>query len=163
MTEGLHRSSEHPAAWQPGDARPVVVVGVDGSPGSRSAALVASSTARALGGTVVAVHVPTLSPWHAFAAALGAGSALLETAELTSQQIRDELATLFELEDVPWRYAVRHGPIGAALARTAAELHAAVLVVGAPSRTLRARLSHLLVPTVPRTLLHSGTNRLLVA
>jgi nucleotide-binding universal stress UspA family protein len=163
MTEGLQRSSENSDAWQRGDGRPVVVVGVDGSPAAAGAALAASSTARALGGAVVAVHVPTLSPWQALAGCLGAGHVLLETAELTSRQIEAELATLFELEDVPWRFVVVHGAVDASLSRVAAELHAAVLVVGAPRRTLRARLAHVLVPNVPRRLLHSGTDRLLVA
>lgn len=163
MTEGLRRRSEEPEAWPDGDGRPVVVVGVNGSPASRCAALAASSTAKAMGGTVVAVHVPTLTACQTLATCFGAGPALLETAELTSDQIRDELATLFELENVPWRFVVAPGAVDVTLARTAAALHAAVVVVGAPRRTLRARLSHLLVPSVPSLLLRSGTNRLLIA
>jgi nucleotide-binding universal stress UspA family protein len=138
MAEGLQRRSENPDARWRGDGRPVVVVGVDGSAASRGAALAASSTARAIGGAVVAVHVPTLSPWQAIAGCLGAGSALIEIAELTSHQIEAELATLFELEEVPWAFVVDHGAVEAALTRVAAELHAAMLVVGAPRRTRRA-------------------------
>jgi nucleotide-binding universal stress UspA family protein len=163
MTEELQRRSENPDAWRHGDGRPVVVVGVDGSPASLGAALAASSTARAIGGAVVAVHVPTLSAWQAMAGCLGAGPALVETAELTSRQIEAELAALLELEGVPWRFVVDHAAVDAALTRIAAELHAAVLVVGAPRRSLRARLAHVLVPDVPRRLLHSGTDRLLIA
>ena len=163
MTEGLQRRSENPDAWWRGDGRPVVVVGVDGSAASRGAALAASSTARAIGGAVVAVHVPTLSPWQAIAGYLGAGSALIEIAELTSHQIEAELTTLFELEDVPWTFVVAHGAVEASLTRVATELHAAMLVVGAPRRTLRARLVHVLVPDVPRRLLNCGTDRLLIA
>src|SRR5947209_216096 len=73
MIEGLQRSGDGTGAGSTGAHRPVVVVGVDGSPGSRSAALAASSVARSLGGTVVAVHVPTLSTAHAMACWLGAG------------------------------------------------------------------------------------------
>ena len=61
MTEGLQRHSDEAETWPDRGRRPVVVVGVDGSPASRCAALAAGSSARALGGTVVAVHVPTLS------------------------------------------------------------------------------------------------------
>jgi nucleotide-binding universal stress UspA family protein len=140
-----------------------VVVGVDGSAASRCAALAAGSSARSLGGTVVAVYVPTFSPWQCLAAGLGAGQALVEMSELTCRQIEDELASLFDLVDVPWRFVVGHGAVDAILTRTAAELHAAVVVVGTPRRTLRARLTHLLVPNVPRLLLRSGANRILIA
>ena len=163
MTEGLQRHSDEAQAW-PGRSRPpVVVVGVDGSPASRCAALAAGSSARALGGTVVAVHVPTLSPWQSIAASVGAAQALAEIRELTCRQIEAELATLFDLVDVPWRFVVGHGAVDTALIRIAAELHAAVVVVGTPRRTLRARLAHLVVPNVPRRLLHTGTDRLLIA
>jgi nucleotide-binding universal stress UspA family protein len=163
MTEGLQRRSDD-AETSPGRGRrPVVVVGVDGSPASRCAALAAGSSARALGGSVVAVHVPTLSPWQSIAASLGAAQALAETRELTCRQIEAELATLFDLVDVPWRFVVGHGAVDASLTSVAAELHAAVVVVGTPRRTLRARLAHLVVPNVPRMLLRSGTDRILIA
>ncbi len=162
MTEGLQRHDE--AGTGPDrDRRPVVVVGVDGSPASRCAALTAGSSARALGGTVVAVHVPTLSAGQAIAASLGAAQALAETRELACRQIESELAALFDLVDVPWRFVVEPGAVDAALARVAGRLHAAVVVVGTPRRTLRARLAHLVVPNVPRLLLRSGTDRILIA
>jgi nucleotide-binding universal stress UspA family protein len=162
MTEGLQRRDETDT-WPARCRRPVVVVGVDGSPASRCAALAAGSSARALGGTVVAVHVPTLSPWQCLAAGLGAASALVETRELACRQIEAELAALFDLVDVPWRFVVGHGAVDATLSRIAAELHAAVVVVGTPRRSLSARLAHLVVPNVPRMLLRSGTTRILIA
>jgi hypothetical protein len=61
MVESLQQHSDGPETWRY-DGRPVVVVGVDSSPASRSAALAAGSAARSLGGIVVAVHVPSLSP-----------------------------------------------------------------------------------------------------
>jgi len=64
---------------------------------------------------------------------------------------------------VPWRFVVGHGAVDAMLTGIAAELHAAVVVVGTPRRTLGARLAHLVVPNVPRLLLRSGTNRILIA
>lgn len=163
MTEGLQRHSDEAQTWPARHRRPVVVVGVDGSPASRCAALAAGSSARSLGGTVVAVHVPTLSPWQCLATGLGAVQALVETRELTCRQIESELASLFDLVDVPWRFVVAYGAVDVTLTRIAAELHAAVLVVGAPRRTLRARLAHLLVPNVPRLLMRSGANRVLIA
>jgi nucleotide-binding universal stress UspA family protein len=163
MTEGLQRRGDEARTGPGRGQRPVVVVGVDGSPASRCAALAAGSSARALGGVVVAVHVPTFSPWQSIAASLGAAQALAETRELTCRQMEAELATLFDLVDVPWRFVVRPGAVDASLSRTAAELHAAVVVVGTPRRTVRARLAHLLVPNVPRMLLRSGTNRILIA
>jgi nucleotide-binding universal stress UspA family protein len=163
MTEGPQRRSDGAGNWPDDGARPVVVVGVDGSPASRCAALTAGGSARRLGGSVVAVHVPTFGPWHAMAACLGAGQALVEAAEVGNEQIRSELAALFELVDVPWRFVVACGAVDVELSRIAAELHAAMVVVGAPRRTLGARLAHLVVPDVPRMLLRSGTNRLLVA
>ena len=163
MTEGLQRHGNEPETGPARDRRPVVVVGVDGSPASRCAALAAGSSARSLGGTVVAVYVPTLSPWQCLAAGLGAGQALVETRELTRRQIESELASLFDLVDVPWRFVVCHGAVDTVLTRTAAELHAAVVVVGAPWRTLCARLAHLVVPNVPRLLMRSGANRILIA
>jgi nucleotide-binding universal stress UspA family protein len=163
MTEELQRRSEDAEAWRHGNGRPVVVVGVDGSPAACGAALAAGSAARSLGGTVVAVHVATLTPWQSIAACLGAGPALVETAELTSRQIKAELGSLFELEDVPWHFVVAHGTVGAALIRVATDLRAAVVVVGAPRRTVPARLAHLLSPNVPRMLLHADIDRLLIA
>ena len=109
------------------------------------------------------MHVPTLSPWQSIAASLGAAQALAETRELTCRQIEAELATLFDLVDVPWRFVVGHGAVDASLTRIAAELHAAVVVVGTPRRTLWARLAHIVVPNVPRMLLRSGTDRILIA
>jgi nucleotide-binding universal stress UspA family protein len=163
MIEGLQRSGDDTGTPGHGEPRPVVVVGVDGSAASRSAALAASSAARSLGAAVVAVHVPSVSPWLSMACWLGAGHLLVETAELATQQIEADLAPLFALEGVPWRFVVARGPVGAALGRTARDLHAAVVVVGAPRRTARARLRHVLVPDVPRLLLRRGTDRLLVA
>jgi nucleotide-binding universal stress UspA family protein len=162
MTEGLQWRGDESGTGSGRARRPVVVVGVDGSPASRCAALTAGSSARALGGTVVAVHVPTLSAWQSIAASLGAAQALVETRELTCRQIESELATLFDLVDVPWRFVVEPGAVDAALARVASRLHAAVVVVGTPRRTLRARLAHLVVPNVPRLLLRSGTDRILI-
>jgi len=163
MTEGLQRRSDESRTWPERGRRPVVVVGVDGSPASRCAALTAGSSARALGGSVVAVHVPTLSPLQSIAASLGAAQALAETREETCRQIEAELASLFDLVDVPWRFVVGHGAVEVSLTRIAAELHAAVLVVGTPRRTLRARAAHLVVPNVPRMLLRSGADRILIA
>jgi len=163
MTEGLQRHGDEADTWPAPARRPVVVVGVDGSPASRCAALAAGSSARARGGTVVAVHVPTLSPWQCLAAGLGAAQALAETRELTCRQIQSELASLFDLVDVPWRFVVAHGAVDESLRRIAAELHAAVVVVGTPRRTVRARLAHLVVPNVPALLLRSGTDRILIA
>jgi nucleotide-binding universal stress UspA family protein len=163
MTEGLQRRSDEAGRWREPARRPVVVVGVDGSPASRCAALTAGSSARGLGGTVVAVHVPTLSPWQSIAASVGAAQALVETRELVCRQIEAELGSLFDLVDVPWRFVVEHGAVDAALSKVATELHAAVVVVGAPRRTLRARLAHLVVPNVPRQLLRSGADRILIA
>ena len=161
MTEGLQPRGDEA---ETGRGRPpVVVVGVDGSPASRCAALTAGSSARALGGTVVAVHVPTQSPWQSIAASIGAGQALIEARELACRQVEAELAALFDLVDVPWRFVVGYGAVDAALTRVAAELQAAVVVVGTPSRTLRARLTHLVVPNVPRRLLRSGSDRILIA
>lgn len=163
MTEGLERRSENPDAWRRGDGRPVVVVGVNGSPASRSAALAASSTARAVGGAVVAVHVATISPWQAIATCLGAGQVLVETNASLEQEMRAELAPLFELEDVPWRFVVAHGAVEESLTRIAAELHATLVVVGNPRRSPAARLAHVFAPSVPRKLLRTGTDRLLIA
>jgi len=163
MTEGLQRRNDEAETGPDRRRRPVVVVGVDGSPASRCAALTAGSSARALGGMVVAVHVPTLSPWQSIAASIGAAQALVETREQTCRQIECELASLFDLVDVPWRFVVEQGAVDAALSRVAARLHAAVVVVGTPRRTLRARLAHLVVPNVPRLLLRSGADRILIA
>jgi nucleotide-binding universal stress UspA family protein len=163
MTEGLQWRGDEAGTWPDAGRRPVVVVGVDGSPASRCAALTAASSARALGGTVVAVHVPTVSPWHSIAACMGAAQALVETRTLACQQIEAELATLFDLVDVPWRFVVGHGAVDASLTRVATELHAALVVVGTPRRTLRARLAHVVVPNVPRLLLRSGADRILIA
>jgi nucleotide-binding universal stress UspA family protein len=163
MTEGLQRHSENPDAWRRGDGRPVVVVGVNGSAASRSAALAASSTARAVGGAVVAVHVATVSPWQAMAACLGAGQVLVETSASLDREIQAELATLFELENVPWQFVAGHGAVEDTLARIAAELHATLVVVGNPRRSLRGRLAHLFTPSVPRRMLRTGTDRLLIA
>jgi nucleotide-binding universal stress UspA family protein len=163
MHEGLQRSNGGTGAPEHGEAFPVVVVGVDGSAPSRCAALAASSAARSLGAAVVAVHVPLASPWLSMACWLGGGHLVAETAELATSQIEADLAPLFELEGVPWRFVVARGSVGGALGRTARELHATVVVVGAPRRTLRARLRHVLVPDVPRLLLRRGTDRLLVA
>ncbi|RZS91076.1 nucleotide-binding universal stress UspA family protein [Motilibacter rhizosphaerae] len=160
MEELQRRSTE------PGPARergPVVLVGVDGSRASRCAALAAASAARRMEGSVLAVHVPTLSPLAALACSMGAGALLGEAQREVSRQIEDELASLLELEDVPWRFVVETGPVGPALVRLAASTRAAVVVVGAPRRTWRGRLAHLLVPSVPRLLLRSGTDRLLIA
>ena len=163
MTEGLQRHSDEAETWPSRARRPVVLVGVDGSPASRCAALAAGGSARSLGGTIVAVHVPTLSPWLCLATGLGAARALVETRELTCRQIESELATLFDLVDVPWRFVVAYGAVDVTLTRIAAELHAAVLVVGTPRRTLGARLSHIVVPNVPQLLMRSGGNRVLIA
>jgi nucleotide-binding universal stress UspA family protein len=163
MTEGLQRRSDEPGTGPDRIRRPVVVVGVDGSPASRCAALTAGSSARTLGGTVVAVHVPTFSAWQSIAANLGAAQALVETREQTCQQIEAELAALFDLVDVPWRFVVETGAVDAVLSRIATREHAAVVVVGTPRRTLRARLAHLVVPNVPRLLLRSGADRILIA
>jgi nucleotide-binding universal stress UspA family protein len=163
MTEGLQRRSESPDPWRRGDGRPVVVVGVNGSAASRSAALAASSTARAVGGAVVAVHVATLSPWQAIAACLGAGQVLVETGASLDREMQAELATLFELESVPWRFVSAHGAVEDALARIAAELHATLVVVGNPRRSRRGRLTHLFAPSVPRRMLRTTTDRLLIA
>jgi nucleotide-binding universal stress UspA family protein len=163
MTEGLQRRSDEAGTGPDPGRRPVVVVGVDGSPASRCAALTAGSSARALGGTVVAVHVPTLCPWQSIAATLGAAQALVETRQQTCRQMESELATLFDLVDVPWRFVVEPGAVDVALARVATRTHAAVVVVGTPRRTLRARLAHLVVPNVPRLLLRSGASRVLIA
>lgn len=163
MIEGLPRPSEDSGDPERDTARPFVVVGVDGSAPSRAAALAASSAARSLGASVVAVHVPTVSPWQALACWIGGGYLVAEAAESLTRQIESDLAALFELEEVPWRFVVARGAVGAALCQTAADLHAAVVVVGAPRRTLRCRLAHLFVPSVPRLLLRRGTDRLLVA
>jgi nucleotide-binding universal stress UspA family protein len=141
----------------------VVVVGVNGSAASRSAALAAGSTAHAVGGAVVAVHVATISPWQAIAACLGAGQVLVETSASLEREMRAELATLFELENVPWRFVTAHGAVQESLTRIAAELHATLVVVGNPRRSPVARLTHLFVPSVPHKLLRTGTDRLLIA
>ncbi|NHC15929.1 universal stress protein [Motilibacter deserti] len=163
MSDWLQSRSDDRSAWDDGPRGPVVVVGVDGSRSSRCAALAAAGAARELGGTVVAAHVPTPSPVHAFAGLVGAGFVLQEAEDLQVRAIESQLAALFDLEDVPWRFVVLTGPVGAALDRLAEQTRAAVLVVGCPRRTLRRRLVHLLAPSVPRLLMRRQHGRLLVA
>src|SRR4051794_27178103 len=82
MIEGLQQSDAGTGTPEHGNALPVVLVGVDGSAASRCAALAASSAARSLGAAVVAVHVPSVSPWLSMACWLGAGHLVAEAAEL---------------------------------------------------------------------------------
>ncbi|NHC46797.1 universal stress protein [Motilibacter aurantiacus] len=163
MSEWLQRRSEDDGLAGNGPYGPVVVVGVDGSRSSRCAALAAAGTARELGATVVAAHVPTPSPVHSFAGLMGAGFVLQEAEELQVREMEQQLAALFELEEVRWRFVVLSGPVGAALDELAAQLNAAVIVVGCPRRTLRRRLVHLLAPSVPRLLMRRHAGSLLVA
>jgi nucleotide-binding universal stress UspA family protein len=150
MTEGLQRSSDPPNRDQ--STPPVVVVGVDGGPASRCAALAAAGAARSMGGQVLAVHVPTPSPWHSLAGCLGAGSAVTGLTAAATERVRSELAALFALADVRWEFEVAHDAVHTSLLRAAERCDAALIVVGATGRRRLGVLRRL----------RRGTDRLLV-
>lgn len=159
MNEELRRRTREQATGQP----PAVVVGVDGSPASRCAALTAAGAARSLGGTVVAVHVPSPSAWQALACCLGAAPALTDLAGASAERIRSDLTSLFALEGVAWEFVVAHDAVHTSLLRAAEEHDAAMVVIGASCRSRWSRLAHLVIPDLPRLLRRAAPDRLLIS
>ncbi|MFC4033993.1 universal stress protein [Streptomyces polygonati] len=125
----------------PGDGGRVVVAGVDGSDSSWRATAYAVGLARRQDALLVLVHV---LPAHPTAALAGVAWMLadgdLAVADQLRRRIAAGLAASTEVSSLRWQFHVLRAPdVVAGLARTADELRADSVVIGA-SRGLRHRL-----------------------
>ena len=107
--------------------RPVVVVGVDGSTGSRDAVRWAAKYARMAGADLRAVATWR---WPNYVTRIPPGVDLEADTQRTLQEVTAEIGA--EFPDVPVREHVVEGPPGPALLSQAAD--ASLLVVGAHGR-----------------------------
>jgi nucleotide-binding universal stress UspA family protein len=124
-----------------GEAGRVIVAGLDGSDSSWRATAYAMGLARRQDALLVLVHV---LPAHAAAGLAGVAWMLADGDRVLAEQLRGRvaagLARTFEARPPRWEFHVLRAPdVVAGLSRTADELRADTVVIGA-SRGLRHRL-----------------------
>ncbi|MDT3440338.1 MULTISPECIES: universal stress protein [unclassified Pseudofrankia] len=121
--------------WNPGpfelgtDGPGTVVVGVDGSRTALRAASYAAGVARRQRARLVVVYVTMTPGWEAMAPM--AAGAIQQAAVDVAAEIRDIVAHRAEELGLSTTFVVRFGDPLAALRRTADEMHADMVVVGA--------------------------------
>lgn len=108
-------------------ARPVLVVGVDGSAAARHALNAAAELAAATAASLVAVHVMRVPVAAYVAPAAGAGE-LAVANELAADHAHFDCEPTLAGHDVPWTFETRHGDPATEL-QHAADAHAAACVV----------------------------------
>lgn len=114
---------------------PVVVVGVNGSPASDAALLVAAELAARFDGRLVVVHVEERSPLVDLNLVAGSGAAALVIANSEmSDGCHLECELALAQSAVDWSFEVRVGHPGPELALTVRDFNAAWLVVGRSAR-----------------------------
>lgn len=135
---------------------PVMVVGLDGSPGG-DRALAAATAIAAAGYRLVAVHV-THIPAAVAATTAGAGAFAV-----TADEIADHCHLACELAlagtAVPWSFEVRHGDPATELLRAASDHDAAWIVIG---RHGHRRLARLVLGSVTNQLVEHADRPVLV-
>jgi nucleotide-binding universal stress UspA family protein len=115
------------------DASPVVVVGVDGTRSGQVALQAAVDRARALGGRLLAVHVPPPAPFLWSMSLALAGPVAEWRHELEEAAFLDT-AQAAGTAGVGWDFTVDLGDVAGVLARQARRRQAAALVVAAGAR-----------------------------
>ena len=132
------------------DGPRVILVGVDGTVTSMRAAAYAGGLARRQGARLAVVFVAAPSAWSAVAMSPVAG-AQEEAFQALAGDLRREVRRGAEEFGVPVTFLCRRGDPYAQLARTADELRADMVVVGAS-----AQAGHRLVGSVATRLVRAG-------
>ncbi|MBX6389227.1 MAG: universal stress protein [Frankia sp.] len=145
-------------AWSPGpfelgtDGARVVVAGVDGSRTSLRAASYAAGLARRQGSRLVVVYVAAMPLWEA-AAPMSASSvgAAYEASAAVADEIRELIRSRAEELDLSVTFVVRVGDPLSGLRRTADEVRADLVVVGASESA-----GHRIVGSLASRLIRAG-------
>lgn len=130
-------------------ARPVLLVGVDGTPASRHALAAAADLAATTGAVLIAVHVSRL-PAAVHAAPITAAGELAAANDLAADHAHFDCELLLAGHDIPWTFETRQGDAATELQRAADDHDAACIVVGHHRHRLLSRV-----------LMRSVTDRLL--
>lgn len=124
------------------DSRTRLLVGYDRHPASHHAVIVAARLAEALDAHLTVMHVVDLEDYP-----IDPDRADWE--EAAQQQIaleEDYASTLLETAPIRWSYHTARGDAAHQLAKTASDLDAMFIVVGATGKNLVRRLTHGSVP-----------------
>lgn len=118
---------------------PVLLVGVDGTLGSRDALEAASDLALATGARLLAVHVESTPAAIALGSAVATG-ALAEANDLAADAAHLDCELVLAARPVDWSFVTRRGDIVSELQRSAEENRAACIVVGRHGHRLVSRM-----------------------
>jgi nucleotide-binding universal stress UspA family protein len=138
--------------------RPVMIVGVDGSPAARDALGAAADLARVTQAFLVAVHVAHVPGVLHVAPASGSGS-LHAATELTADEAHVDCELVLAGRDVAWTFEARHGDAATELRRAADDHDAACIVIG---RHRHGLVSRLLLGSVGDRLVHHAQRPVVV-
>ncbi|MEV5302142.1 universal stress protein [Amycolatopsis methanolica] len=147
---------EYGPAWSPGpfergtDGPHVVLAGVDGSPSASRAGAYAAGLARRQRSRLVLVYVLAPTAWTGMASGYLA-AAQEQAYEATIDEMRRPIRDLADEAGLPITFIVRRGDAFTELRRTAVELHADLVVVGASESR-----GHRIVGSVANRLVRSG-------
>jgi nucleotide-binding universal stress UspA family protein len=126
-------------------ARPLIVVGLDGSPSSWDAFCWAAGEAARQNGKVVAVYVvPTIDAGTVFGVTL-AYTSVEPISETVASELKTEAASRADELGVALDFITEHGDVTHVLTDVARELHAKLVVVGRSTKMLHrltGSLSH---------------------
>lgn len=132
------------------DGPRVIMAGVDGSEASWRAAAYAGGLARRQNALLAVVYV---QPYMAMAEAYGAEvqSATAEVADDLAREISEHAARVRNVYNTRWKFFTRHGDPYTGLARSADELKADAVIVGASEKA-----GHRLIGSVAVRLVKAG-------
>ncbi|MCM3925460.1 universal stress protein [Frankia sp. AiPs1] len=143
-------------AWQPGrfelgtDGPRAILAGVDGSRTAMRAAAFAAGLARRQASRLVVVYVASPSVWAALSPA-PAGEAVQQVIDSIAAEVRSSIQERSEELGVPIRFLVRAGDPFDGIKRSAAEVQADMVVVGASESA-----GHRLIGSLASRLVRSG-------
>lgn len=138
--------------------RPVLIVGVDGTPASRHALAAAADLAATTGAALIAVHVARL-PAAVHAAPVTAAGELAAANDLAADHAHFDCELLLAGHDIAWTFQARHGDAATELQRAADDHDAAFIVVGQHRHRLVTRM---LMRSVTDRLVHHAHRPVLV-
>lgn len=118
---------------------PVLVVGVDGTAGSRHALEAAADLALATGARLCVVHVEAMPAAVALGTA-GAVAALTEANEVAADAAHLDCELVLAAQPIDWSFETRQGDVAPELQRSAEEHDAAGIVVGRHGHRLVHRM-----------------------
>ncbi len=146
---------------RPGQGSGQVVVGTDFSESALPAVAAAVAEARRVQGQLTIVHSAEVHPAHAYYTSIGVGELVVEPEQTAESEaaIDQHLAAALQRCGAEGVRRVCWGPAAAALALTAAEIHADLLVVGTAGRT---GLSRVLLGSVAEAVVVSAPCSVLV-